>query len=289
MPPPIAALRASLSALALFLILTLGLGPGAAQAQITDINAAINKAGRERMLSQRIAKAYFQLGLGAEPERSRAVLDSSITLFEQQLAELKQYAPTPDIQATYGQLETAWIAYKGKLRTTPTPAIGREVLALSENVLALAHKGTAQLEARSGSTAGRLVNLAGRQRMLSQRLAKLYQATAWGIQDTRATEDMAQARREFSAAHRELSAEPANTAQIQEALKLAGQQWIFFEHALEQRPGPRGAAEVATTSERILSEMEIAVGRYETLTSKSVKQADRPDSVQVRPLARPAP
>ena len=43
---------------------------GEAPAQITDIGAAINKAGRERMLSQRIAKAYFQLGQGIDPERA---------------------------------------------------------------------------------------------------------------------------------------------------------------------------------------------------------------------------
>jgi len=37
-----------------------------ALAQISDINSAINKAGRQRMLSQRMAKAYFQIGLQIE-------------------------------------------------------------------------------------------------------------------------------------------------------------------------------------------------------------------------------
>jgi len=59
------------------LLLAFGLA-GAAQAQISDINSAINKAGRERMLSQRMAKAYFQLGLGVDVDRSKRVLDSSI-------------------------------------------------------------------------------------------------------------------------------------------------------------------------------------------------------------------
>ena len=58
------------------LLLAFGLA-GAAQAQISDINSAINKAGRERMLSQRMAKAWhFQLGLGVDVDRSKRVLDS---------------------------------------------------------------------------------------------------------------------------------------------------------------------------------------------------------------------
>ncbi|HEX5802022.1 MAG TPA: type IV pili methyl-accepting chemotaxis transducer N-terminal domain-containing protein, partial [Azospira sp.] len=103
---------------------------GAAQAQITDINAAINKAGRERMLSQRMAKAYFQLGLGVDLERSKKVLDGSIAFFDRQLVELKNFAPTPEIKDTYQKLETAWIAYKDSLvGAVPNPEGGKKVLA----------------------------------------------------------------------------------------------------------------------------------------------------------------
>ena len=118
------------------------------------------------MLSQRMAKAYFQLGLGVDVDRSKRVLDSSISLFDRQLVELKNYAPTPEIKDTYQKLETAWIAYKDSLvGAAPNPEGGKKVLALSEQVLALAHQGTVQLEKHSGTTAGRLVNISGRQRM----------------------------------------------------------------------------------------------------------------------------
>ena len=42
--------------------MTLCVVGGEAMAQIADLNSAINKAGRQRMLSQRMAKAYFQIG-----------------------------------------------------------------------------------------------------------------------------------------------------------------------------------------------------------------------------------
>ena len=237
-----------------------------AMAQISDINSAINKAGRERMLSQRMAKAYFQIGQGVEVERSKKVLDASVMAFDRQLVELKNYAPTPEIKATYVSLEKAWLDYKDYLiGKASSPENGRKVLALSEDVLALAQQGTVQLEKQSASTAGHLVNLSGRQRMLSQRMAKFYQATAWGVADANGAANLDKARKEFNEALKELAAAPSNTAQIKDGLELVKQQWFFFENALNQKVGgdKRPQVAVATTSERILEEMEIVVGLYE--------------------------
>lgn len=239
-----------------------------ARADIADINSAINKAGRERMLSQRMAKAYLQVGQGVDTLRSRRILDQSIGLFDLQLVELKQYAPNAEIQHTYLQLDKLWQAYKTALTgAAPSPEGGKRVLALSEEVLAVAHQGTVQLEKLSGTNAGRLVNLSGRQRMLSQRLAKFYQASAWGIADATVTSEFDKARGDFVAALKELSQAPANSPQIKEALELVNQQWFFFENALNQRGDNHNrqklATSVATTSERILNEMEIVVGLYE--------------------------
>lgn len=249
----------------------LALAAPLASAQIADINAAINKAGRQRMLSQRLAKAYLQLGQQVDAERSRKVMDASVALFDRQLVELKNFAPTPEIRETYQKLEKAWLAYKDVLvGAAPSPEGGRKVMAINEEVLALAQQGTLQLEKQAGSTAGRLVNLAGRQRMLSQRLAKFYQAAAWGIAPTGAANELEKSRREFAEALNELASAPANTAQIRDGLELVRQQWLFFDAAVVQRAAidKRQSLAVATTSERILEEMETVVALYERLGTK---------------------
>ena len=252
----------------LLLALVLSVPGGEALAQITDLNVAINKAGRQRMLSQRMAKAYFQIGQQVDVERSKKILDSSISTFDRQLVELKNFAPTPEIKETYLKLEQSWLAYKDLLvGAAPSQPNGRKVLDLSEQVLGLAHQGTVQLEKKSGSTAGRLVNISGRQRMLSQRMAKFYQAIAWGVGADNSPAELDKARKEFAAAHQELASAPSNTPQIKDSLELVKQQWMFFENALNQKAGPdkRPQTAVATTSERILEEMETVVAQYEKL------------------------
>lgn len=261
----------TLKSLRIFGVLLLAVLGCAAQAQISDINSAINKAGRERMLSQRMAKAYFQMGLNVDAERSRAVMDSSVALFDRQLVELKNYAPTPEIRETYQKLERAWLAYKDVLiGSTASQANGKKVLELSDEVLALAQQGTVQLEQHARSTSARLVNVAGRQRMLSQRLAKFYQAAAWNVGGTQASSEAERTRKEFEEGLQELSGASVNTPAINAELKLLSQQWYFFESALKQRTNTDRNLQlnVATTSERILQLTENIAGLYEKVLTR---------------------
>lgn len=249
---------------------TLGL-PLLAQAQVTDINDAINKAGRQRMLSQRMAKAYLAIGQQVEVELSRRTLDRSMALFDRQLAELKAFAPTPDIGTTYAGLELAWSEYKAVLvGKAPARDHAENLLSLDAKVLALAHQGTVQLEKVSAKPAGRLVNMAGRQRMLSQRMAKFSLSAAWNVQSTQSIADIDKNTAEFLAAMKVLNDAPEATATIKEQLALAQNQWVFLEGSLRRirggRPSTRDLADVFVASENVLSVMDNVTGLYARLT-----------------------
>jgi hypothetical protein len=231
------------------------------------VGAAINMAGRQRMLSQRLAKAFAMQVLGVMPDKAAGLLDASRRLFEAQLGELKQLAPSEAIQAGLGDLERNWTNYRTALDGPRTQDTGRAVLAESEKTLRAAHALTGLYEKLAAGNAGRLVNLSGRQRMLSQRMAKCFMFERSGLASDALRGELDTARREFAAALGELNAAAENTAEIRIELGLANTQWMFFEQALNGREPNREIAvrNVATTSERILEVMDSLTGRYERL------------------------
>lgn len=237
-----------------------------AQAQVTDLNDAINKAGRQRMLSQRMGKAWLALVLGIEKPTARQVLDKSLSLFDRQLVELKAYAPNDELRGTYTQLEGAWGDYKTALvGSTPNKDSAAALLALDAKVLALAHQGTVQYEAASGKPVGKLVNVAGRQRMLSQRMAKFYLAASLPVDAPTAQAEITKARTEFVSAQVLLRNAPQATSRIREELDLADAQWVFFDLALQKlqtAATSRALTEVFVASENLLTVMDRVTGLY---------------------------
>lgn len=230
--------------------------------------AAINKAGRQRMLSQRMAKAWLMLGGEVLPDRAKAILQQSMILFESQLLELATLTPSDDVKSGLAGLREEWRGYKTLLAGVPSTEGAKRLFDANEKVLVLAHALTLAYEKVAASAVGRLVNVAGRQRMLSQRMAKFYLFRYLGVNAARDEAELDKARKEFSAAHGQLMAAPETSGSIKAELDLVGQQWMFFQTALDsadEADRRRAAATVATTSERILEQMETAVRLYERL------------------------
>jgi nitrate/nitrite-specific signal transduction histidine kinase len=255
------------TAITLLAASTLGLALPAAHAQVLDLSDAINKAGRQRMLSQRMGKAWLALLQGVEKASAQVVLDKSMALFDRQLVELKAFAPNADIQSTYSALEAAWLDYKTALvGKAPSREAAPALLQLDAKVLALAHLGTQQYEAAQAKPVGKLVNVAGRQRMLSQRMAKFYLANALPVDAKFAVTEIAKARVEFTGAMEVLRNAPEATPRIQDELTLADGQWVFFDAALQRLDAgtqrPKSMTEVFVASENLLSVMDRVTGLY---------------------------
>lgn len=237
------------------------------RAQVTDLGDAINKAGRQRMLSQRMVKAYLALVHKIEPQAAQQVLDRSVALFDRQLVELKTFAPAPEIKDTYARMESDWSVFKALLvGAVPAKEQAAAVIQQDGKILALAHQGTQQYEAVLAKPVGKLINVAGRQRMLSQRMAKLCLANALQVDPQGSASELGKARVEFIAALHMLRTAPEATPRIKDELALADGQWVFFEQGLQRavsgQASPKLMSEVFVSSENLLTVMDRVTALY---------------------------
>lgn len=225
----------------------------------------VNVSGRQRMLTQRIVKAYVQVGLGITPDVSRRQLNDAVVLFEQQLGLLKRNVSDTQSRRSLAGMEKQW----RRLRQTATGPVGRAnvetLLTVSEALLTAAHQLTLALQSRSAVPTARLVDMSGRQRMLSQRMAKYYLARAWGVQSAADGRELGSARAEFEGALAALRNAPENTPQIKQELDAVAAQWEWFKSALALEGAASYSQVVAHASEAILNSMELVTSLYEKL------------------------
>ncbi len=236
-----------------------------APAQVLSSEAAVNKAGRQRMLSQRIVKAYCQIGLDIAPEASRTQLRQALSLFESQLQDLVAHAPDPTLKGALEELDREWRPFKSVALGPVDREGARRLHGLDETLLEAADRVTRLFETTASPALGRLVNVAGRQRMLSQRLAKLYMLRRWNIESARIEADAAAARAEFSAALETLRSAPQNTSAIEKEISVITLQWEWFQAALELDGAYSYALVVADASESILESTDRLTRMYEGL------------------------
>jgi len=229
---------------------------------------AVNKAGRQRMLTQRIVLTYCQVGLGVTAEVSTRRLHAAVRLFDAQLAELKDGVDDKTVRKAIGQVEAIWKPFK-KIALGPINRnSAEELLFWHDDLLHASHKVVQLLQDRSGRAVAHLVNISGRQRMLSQRLAKYYMLKEWRFDGMTISQEMTAAHREFGLTLEKLRAANQNTPAINKELDDIALQWTWFEMALTLQKDQTYRLVVADSSETILIAMDRIVEMYERLSMR---------------------
>jgi CRP-like cAMP-binding protein len=225
----------------------------------------INMAGRQRMLSQRMAKSWLMLERGLLSRRSRLILRQSMNLFDSQLAELEGRLVGSDTHSAQAELRNLWRPYRSLLDSVPSRKGALALFEINEEVLVAAHRLTVSFEKAEGTRKGELVNLAGRGRMQSQRMAKLFMFQRMGIMAARCRADLEEAHGEFSAVLELLSAVAESTPRIAAELEKVRIHWSRLESAMLQgREGDFSASvrKVFTASENLLQRADKTVDLY---------------------------
>lgn len=236
-----------------------------ALANIDSLESAINKAGRQRMLTQRIVATYAQVGMDIQTKKSKKQLKSAINLFEEQLAELKLYRDNGKINAQLYKVDQHWQQMK-KIASAP---VNREKAAelrdLAEETLRASHKVVIMLQDQSSNPSGRLVNISGRQRMLSQRMSTLYMLQAWNFTSSEYTSDYSTAINEFKGALAELRDSKLNTKEINKLLNKVRIEFSMLEKSLQQKNGEFIPLMIKLSADKLLIKMNTITQLYEEL------------------------
>lgn len=231
-------------------------------ASATSLSAMIDQAGLQRMLTQRIVKAYTQILMDVDSTKAQAQLEQATALFEQQLALLEEQAPDKTVRSALTNVELLWADFK-PIVTGPVNQEGiNRLLVIDDELLAATHQVVIKLQDHSGTTQAKLVNTAGRQRMLSQRIAKLYMLMSSGIQDAEISQKLQSARYEFEGAQADLKTAPQNTAEIKKSLAEVDRQWTIFKTSFQLSEGKYIPLLVALAAEKIFKQMDQVTAMY---------------------------
>ncbi len=227
---------------------------------------AVNRAGKLRMLAQRLVKlCALRLAAPASAPDS-ALLADSIAQTDANIAALARSLS----KATFGDLleavEAAWPPLRNLVAAANLPASQLvELDRLAEHLLRQADQLTRHLETAGLVTTLHVINVSGRQRMWSQRFAKqaLLGLLLTGEPARRARDDLDATVTAFEQAMDYLRTIPLSTREIRESLDAADAAWTALVQASKQVRSAAGLQALSESSEALLALFERLTDQYE--------------------------
>lgn len=217
---------------------------------------AINRAGRLRMLSQRVVKLYALAAMGVEAAGSRALLADSAAQIDQSLSLLGRSLSRPTFGDLIDAVQGCWVVLQAGLAGAPAVAKVPGLDEEAERLLALADRLTQALENAGLAPTLHVINVSGRQRMLAQRLAKLALLQP-------ASPALAPTAEAFEHGLAYLKGIPLSTPLIREAMAAADLRWQEMLQAVRAGATPAARLTLAANSEALLELFDRLTREYE--------------------------
>lgn len=192
---------------------------------------AIGLAGQQRTLSQRIVKAWCQIGLNIQPEISRAQLDEAVRRFDDNLKALDAQAASAPARKAVAGLRAAWTPLRAAAAGPVRQAGAAQLDARAEEVLAAAERLANLLQDEAEMPVTRSTHLVDQLRMLSQRLVKIYMLRQWRVDDAALREQAERVEHEFVGVLARMQQRVHNTA-LRAELDRIGLQWEWLQTVL---------------------------------------------------------
>lgn len=247
--------------------------------QEVNLKIALGLAYKQRMLTQRMAKAYLFKYMNEEPSKAQRELEVAMTMFEESQSILTEFKANAEVADELKKVNILWSLYKKMLGAEPNKENAASVFegsnqmlsATADVVQAFEKYAITQPELSKPKSAEtvellRNVNMAGKQRMLSQRLCMAYAAYYWSIDEEKAKLVYEQAYDEISVASRALLTSPSNVLEVDELIAEALTEWKPLKDAkptLQKRELPPSVVYDACT--KFMYKMDRVMNIYEKM------------------------
>ncbi len=220
----------------------------------------VNLAGRQRMLSQRMAKDYFYAGKKINKSNALRQLKQSLADFRKTQELLNKSIKDDEIKNLIAFVNMSLDEFVSISKEPYNVDNGTIILDLSESMLEGSDYIVQALT--KGKPSNEIIDIAGKQRMLSQRIGKYYIAYQAGIKDDNTITQMKETVKEFDTILGKLIANKSNTPEIQLELAKVNKMWkIVYKFYLNIEKGGLPIIVFSTTDD-ITSKMNKIVGMY---------------------------
>jgi len=249
------------SLLCFLLVITSTFIVSLASAQMSMADA-VNTAGKQRMLTQRMLKNYAMVGMGNDYANPGEDLQKNIALFDKSLNSLKVLNISAEVNGNLAKDEQLWQPIKKQIEAKPDIAKVEQLQKDLDALLASCNKTTGLIAQASGAKAAEIVNISGRQRMLSQRLAALYMLQVWGVKDPEFKDKLNTTMDDFAKAQKVLLQSKLNTPEINDGLNRVKRLFKWFEMMGRSKSGRYVPAIISKSADKMLKEMNTITTLY---------------------------
>lgn len=253
-----------------------------------EYNRAINLAGKQRMLTQKMSKETLLVALEIDQEINIANLKKTRDLFDKTLKGLRDgdqelgldETKKPTIRKQLQKVETLWedfdavitkIIENGTVSQSDINVIAKLNLPLLKEMnKAVKFYEAAAADGGINKALAKAINLAGRQRMLTQKMTKEFLLKAYGHDVEKNKQSLEETVALFDTTltglvegNSDLGLPAPPTEELKQQLIKVKAMWADFRNNIEATPNPETKLKVASNNLPLLKEMNTAVGLYE--------------------------